>query len=247
MSLGSFDVKLPNAYRSTDFKTFEGLAKMVLSVCKQDINDITVLNNADRCPEHFLPFLCSKIGMPYFKNAIPYVNRQMLKLWRWMIKHKGTEDAMRLMTSFALMSFSKSQEEVKTILYYANSVDLYVRTFKNMYNPLDGGTKYIHIRPYIEIFYESIPGIEEEVIENRIMEFIDYVRPASWRIRFQPAIINREGGEGRGLVIDSRQKRITQSPETYTVGHSYVRDSEDPNRKESGVDFSEVWDKNSEN
>ena len=39
---------------------------------------------------------------------------------------------------------------------------------------------------------------------------------------------------------------INQSPEHYTIGHSYVRDEADTTRKEYGVDFSEVWDNNNE-
>ena len=263
MSLGAFDVKLPTTYRSVDFKTFEGLSKIALGVCKEDINQLTLLNSADHCPEHFLPVLCSKIGMPYFSDAIPYVNRQILKLWRWMIKHKGTEEVLRLMSSFALMSFSSKEEDIKSILNYVNSVDVYLRTSKNMANktpylniinnqtsgetsPETGSHTYIHIRPYIEIFYESIPNIEQSLIEERIMKYIAYVRPASWRVRFQPALIQREGGDGHGLLISAGMDNINQSPEQYTIGHSYVRDEADTTRKEYGVDFSEVWDNNNE-
>ena len=102
----------------------------------------------------------------------------------------------------------------------------------------------IHIRNYIEVLYELPETITQKDMEERLMMFLDYVRPASWRIKFQPALIQREGGEGKGLVIDSRLQNITQSKENYTERHSYVMDVPDEERAESGVDFSEVFKKN---
>ena len=47
MSLKAFDVRLPEAYRSTDFKVFEGLGKIALGICKEDINNLSYLNSID--------------------------------------------------------------------------------------------------------------------------------------------------------------------------------------------------------
>lgn len=239
MSLRAFDVRLPEAYRSTDFKVFEGLGKIALGICKEDINNLSYLNSIEKCPDNLLPYLCKKIGMPYFSCAIPYLNRKMLSCWRWMIKNKGSYSALTLMAAFAVMSFTKTKEELKDDLFYIYSVDVYLRTSKTI-----NKQKYIHIRNFIEVFYELPETITQETMEERLMMFLDYVRPASWRIKFQPALIQREGGEGKGLVIDSRQQNITQSAESYTERHSYVMDVPDEERAESGVDFSEVFKKN---
>lgn len=244
MSLKAFNVQLPDAYRSVDFKVFEGFSKISMGVCKEDINNLTFLNSADKCPNNLLPLLCGKIGMPYFNNAIPYVNRQILKCWRWMMKNKGSQPAMRLMCSFALMSFAKSESDVKNIIYYSSSIDVYLRTYKTIVREGQLDLIYPNIRNYIEIFYEQIPDLDIEVIEKRLLEYLNYVRPASWRVKFQPALIQREGGEGKGLVIDSRIQNITISPEEYNIGHSQIKDSPDENRHDSGVDFSEVWNLN---
>ena len=156
-----------------------------------------------------------------------------------MIKNKGSYSALTLMAAFAVMSFTKTKEELKDDLFYIYSVDVYLRTSKTI-----NKQKYIHIRNFIEVFYELPETITQETMEERLMMFLDYVRPASWRIKFQPALIQREGGEGKGLVIDSRQQNITQSAENYTEKHSYVMDVPDEERAESGVDFSEVFKKN---
>ena len=114
-----------------------------------------------------------------------------------------------------------------------------MRTFKTI-----NKQTFIHIRNYIEVLYELPETITQKDMEERLMMFLDYVRPASWRIKFQPALIQREGGEGKGLVIDSRVQNINQSKENYTERHSYVMDVPDEERAESGVDFSEVFKKN---
>lgn len=239
----AFDVRLPEAYRSTDFKTFEGLSKIILSEAKFDIDRLTRLNDSEHCPEHLLSLLCNKIGMPYFTNAIPAVNRQILRCWRWMIKNKGSQPAIKLMSSLAMMSFVENAEDISTIIYYTNTVDVYLRTFKTLESG-ESFENYTRIRNYIQIFYETIPGFTNSEIEDRILEYINYVRPASWRVVFQPAVIQREGGVGKGLVIDSREQNITQTEEPYTIGHAKIMEEPDENRRESGVDFSEVWDIN---
>ena len=128
-------------------------------------------------------------------------------------------------------------------MYYTDTVDVYLRTFKSIGSG-EESFDYTRIRNYIQIFYESIPGITNSEIEDRILEYINYVRPASWRVVFQPAVIQREGGVGKGLVIDSREQNITQTEEPYTIGHAKIMEEPDENRRESGVDFSEVWDIN---
>lgn len=239
MSLGAFDVRLPEAYRSVDFKVFEGFGKITLGMCKEDINNLSFLNSAEKCPDVLLPYLCKKIGMPYFNCAIPYVNRKILSCWRWMIKNKGSYSALTLMAAFAVMSFTKTKEELKDDLFYIYSVDVYLKTFKTI-----NKVPFIDIRNYIEVYYQLPDDMAQETMEERLMMFLDYVRPASWRIRFQPALIQREGGEGKGLVIDARQQNTTQTKEKYTERHSYVMDVPDDERAESGVDFSEVFRKN---
>lgn len=151
------------------------------------------------------------------------------------MKNKGSYSALTLMAAFGVMSFVKTKEELRENLFYVHSVDVYLKTYKMV-----GTETFIDIRNYIEVLYEQLPEHSTDEMEERLMMYLDYVRPASWRVLFKPALIQREGGEGKGLIIDARQKNAIQTPEEYTQRHSYVMDEPDDKRKEFGVDFTEV-------
>lgn len=238
----SFECRLPDAYRSVDFKTFEAIYKIVLGAVKKDIDNLTTINNPSLCVEHLLPLLAAKVGMPYFTETLPYVNRQILKNWWWAIQHKGTEASMKMMACFAIMSFITSKEGVKSMLSYLSSVEVFLKRYTT--RTVDSiSVDEFKIKPYIEVLYESLSTVSTQKQEERLLQFLNLVRPAGWKIMFKPAAIVREGGDGKGLVIISSDETITQTEAPYidsTVMNEYPDSGAAGYNEHYGVDFSEI-------
>lgn len=233
----SFDCRLPDAYRSIDFKTFEALAKIVLGAIKGDINKITSINNASTCPDHLLPLLADKVGMPYFTETLPYVNRQIIKNWWWAIQHKGTEASMKMMSCFAIMTFIKTNSGIKSMLSYLSSVEVFLKQYTT--SVVDDTQVYqYNIKPYIEVLYEKLTDVSQEKQEERLLQFLNLVRPASWKIVFKPSSIVREGGDGKGLIIKSDELIQTTAPYADSQVMNEIPDSS--YGQHYGVDFSEI-------
>ena len=76
----AFDFRLPEYMRSTDFKVFEGLFKILSGAIKFDIDEITDLKDVLSCPEHMLELLANSIGCPYFTETSPKINREIIRI-----------------------------------------------------------------------------------------------------------------------------------------------------------------------
>jgi hypothetical protein len=163
----AFDFRLPECMRSVDFRTFEGLYKICLGAIKHKIDAISNLNSADKCVVHMLPLLAGKLGMEYKNYATPDVNREIIRNWWWAIRHKGTEQSMKLMATLALLTFNTNPEDMS----------LYSQFIQMNLTPeyYDGNTKVVY---NITISYQPIPEVPQEVQEQRMLEFINTVRPA---------------------------------------------------------------------
>lgn len=191
----AFDFRLPESMRSVDFTTFEALYKITLGVIKGDIDDISHLQSPDSCPDHMLPLLAGRIGMEYRNDAIPIVNREIIKNWWWAMKHKGTAEALQLMASLALLTYSVSTDSVGV---YNRSVDI----------AIDRTTGERYIRISYQPVDESIATIEEQ--EKRMTDYIELVRPAGFSIRFTKSEFSHV------YINMDAQHAVSVTPEQYT-------------------------------
>lgn len=163
-------IRFPECLRSTDFKTFEGLLKIMCGGLKDDIENITNLRDFSKCPDHMLPILCEYIGCPYFSEATVEVNRLILKNWWYLMRNKGTITAFQIATSLALLANDK----------YNNSVSVYSRVVELF---LDKSTGEI----YINILYDGVTQEFTLQQEIWIKKLTSYITPAGFRIIFSPS------------------------------------------------------------
>lgn len=167
----AFDFRLPESLRSTDFKTFEAIYKIVLSVAKRDIDNITLINDPAQCPPRVVELLAGKVGAEYYGFTSQLINREIIKNWWIAIRNKGTYFAMQLMASLALMTFNVDGGQESII--YNRSVDIALET-------LPDGTQ----RRFIRISYQPVDNATIEEQEERMMDFMEYVRPAGFGAQF---------------------------------------------------------------
>ena len=118
----AFSFRLPDNLRSTDFKVFEALYKIMFGAIKKNINEITDLKDINRCPDYMLPELASSVGCPYLTNTSPYANRQLIKYWWVTIRSKGTESAIRTMAALGLLCYDSINTYVNDIVVYRQAL-----------------------------------------------------------------------------------------------------------------------------
>ena len=169
----AFDFRLPEYMRSTDFKVFEGLFKILSGAIKFDIDEITDLKDVLSCPEHMLELLANSIGCPYFTETSPKINREIIRQWWWMMRNKGTIDGLQTATSLGLMAYDSAKGTQLEDIMYGRSVDILV----------DQNTGEIYIR----VVYQTIDEDSEKEQYDWIYKFIEYVRPAGFRIEYIPS------------------------------------------------------------
>lgn len=166
------NLKLPEYLRSTDFKTFEGLMKVLFGSIKKDIDYIPELKDYENCPEHMLPILAQSIGCPYFNATTPYVNRLIIKNWWWMMKNRGTLPAIEMATSLAMLAYNK--------VLNSNQINIYGRTIE-LYFDITVGLI------YIRDFYQTSETDSTISQEQWIKDIVKYVLPAGFKFVSLPS------------------------------------------------------------
>lgn len=166
------NLKLPEYLRSTDFKTFEGLMKVLFGSIKKDIDYIPELKDYENCPEHMLPILAQSIGCPYFNATTPYVNRLIIKNWWWMMKNRGTLPAIEMATSLAMLAYNK--------VLNSNQINIYGRTIELYFDETEGII-------YIRGFYQTSETDSTISQEQWIKDIVKYVLPAGFKFVSLPS------------------------------------------------------------
>lgn len=195
----AFDFRLPESLRTTDFKVFEALFKIMFGAIKKDINGITDLKDINKCAEHMLPLLSNLVGCDYFSDTTPEVNRLIIKNWWWLMKNKGSISAIQTAASLGLVAYDANQSGS------INNV-MYGRTIETVVDQVTGEI-------YIRVAYQQLDNENIEEQKNWILKLIEYVKPAGYKISLVPseftkAFIN---------LISKDNVKILQT--TYTVDY----------------------------
>ena len=172
-------LRMPECLRSNDFKTFEGLLKLLGTSIKSDIDDITDLKDYSKCASHMLPLLAQSIGCPYFSNTTVDTNRLIIKNWWHMMRYKGTIPTLQLATSLALLAYDTSK---------GNDPDLYSRSVEIISDSVTGEL-------YVRVVYQQIDNSNQTISQKEldmeqqawIEELVQYVKPAGYRITYVPS------------------------------------------------------------
>jgi hypothetical protein len=163
---------LPEVLRTTDFKVFEGMWKIVSGSVKADIDNITNLKDWEYCPDHILHLLAGSIGCPYFNETSIRANRYIIKNWWTLMKQKGTISSFILAVQLALLAYFESEGAISEIA--DNSVDI-------ISDPVTGIT-------YIRVSYESNADTALQAKQQKwINKLLEYVRPAGSFVTLIPS------------------------------------------------------------
>lgn len=166
------NLRLPEYLRSTDFKTFEGLLKLLGITVKNDVDEITNLKDYSKCAEHMLPLLANYIGCPYFDKTTVYANRLIIKNWWHMMRTKGTLPTLQLAVSLALVAYDAAE---------GRDIDLFGRSVELVLDTVTGNL-------LIRVLYESDTQKElSDVQVEWIEDIIKYVKPAGFNTIYIPS------------------------------------------------------------
>ena len=173
----AFDFRLPEAYRSVDFRVFEGLLKLTASTIKGNIDSVTKLVDIEHCPTDFVEFLGDRIGYEYNYNTSTQANKELLKHWWEMLQNKGNIRGLKLAVAFAFicLRFIASEEDftwedLLEITSYISMVTISITYSTGV----------------IEILYPEVLGTTTD-IEDLIEHFLPYVMPAGMTYLLTPA------------------------------------------------------------
>jgi hypothetical protein len=175
-----FDLRFPDVLRSTDFKVFEAIYKIIFGSIKKDVDGITDLKNVERCAEHMLPLLAGSVGCDYFSDTTPAVNRLIIKNWWWLMKNKGTLSAIQTAASLGLIAYDNTRANVSGTIMYGRTVELVI----------DKTTGEIFIRIAYQELSESTSEDESKQLQW-MQRMVEYVRPAGFIISFTPSKFTR--------------------------------------------------------
>ena len=162
---------IPEVYsRERDMQVFTTLIDMLLTTCKYDMDNLSCLYDAMKCPEFFLPHLGNTLNYKYDDANTVTSNRKILDIFMTMMKYKGSEIGLLMATALCL-----------------TSLDLSIRNLETA----DVNTDYINALKDLEIKYDYENAtiiIDYPNIYTQVRYLLDYVRPVGMLLKIRSVV-----------------------------------------------------------
>lgn len=186
---------VPESYtESRDYRVFLRQLAMLLTVLKNNVDEMPNLYIADKCAEHMLPLLASMVGYTYQNNYPIDTNRKIISQFPYLLRYRGSAKGIKMA---ALLGVNSSPGIVH---YYDES-----------YIVLDLDTE----NGILNIYYPQVGSINWDLIEA--------VRPVGMRINLVPSEIAGTTSTLKvkdRVKATSRSKKL----DTSEVGKAHVLD-----------------------